>query len=66
MNIWAELVSGRRSKASHNRLDATTADRTIAISRERYADFDPTLACEKLAECHGVMLGTGNRAALDA
>ena len=50
------LVSGRRSKPSNNRLDAVTADRAISIIRDRYADFGPTLACEKLAECHGVVL----------
>jgi hypothetical protein len=26
------------------------------IIRERYADFGPTLACEKLRECHGIRL----------
>ncbi|GLZ23325.1 transposase [Burkholderia plantarii] len=50
------LVSGRRSKPSNNRLDAVTADRAISIIRERYADFGPTLACEKLYECHGIRL----------
>jgi hypothetical protein len=49
-------VSGRRSKPSNNRLDAVTADRAISITRERYADFGPTLACEKLYECHGIRL----------
>ena len=28
----------------------------LAIIRERYADFGPTLACEKLRECHGIRL----------
>jgi hypothetical protein len=28
----------------------------LAIIRERYADFGPTLACEKLYECHGIRL----------
>lgn len=32
------------------------ADRVLAILRERYADFGPTLACEKLYECHGIRL----------
>ncbi|MEI6003485.1 ISNCY family transposase [Paraburkholderia bengalensis] len=50
------LVSGRRSKPSNNRLDAVTADRAISIIRECYADFGPTLACEKLYECHGIRL----------
>ena len=50
------LVSRRRSKPSNNRLDAVTAGRAISIIRERYADFGPTLACEKLYECHGMRL----------
>ncbi|MFP3647628.1 ISNCY family transposase [Paraburkholderia sp. SIMBA_054] len=50
------LVSRRRSKPSNNRLDAVTADRAITIIRDRYADFGPTLACEKLYECHGIRL----------
>lgn len=52
----AGLVSGRCAKPSNNRLDAGTAARAIAIIRERYADFGPTVACEKLRECHGVPL----------
>jgi transposase len=50
------LVSRRRSKPSNNRLDAVTATRALSIIRERYADFGPTLACEKLYECHGILL----------
>jgi len=50
------LVSRRRTKPSNNRLDATIANRALTIIRERYADFGPTLACEKLRECHGIRL----------
>ena len=50
------LVSQRRSKPSNNRLDRVTVDRALSIVRERYADFGPTLACEKLRECHGIRL----------
>ncbi|MEX3694263.1 ISNCY family transposase [Paraburkholderia sp. BR14263] len=50
------LVSRRRSRPSNNRLDRVTADRALSIVRERYADFGPTLACEKLRECHGIQL----------
>jgi hypothetical protein len=62
------LVSRRRSKPSNNRLDAMTADRAISIIRDRYADFGPTLACEKLYECHGVRLAkeTVRRLMMDA
>lgn len=50
------LVSQRRAKPSNNRLDSMTADRVLSIIRDRYADFGPTLACEKLWECHGPQL----------
>lgn len=29
---------------------------TLSLIRERYADFGPTLACEKLWECHGLQV----------
>jgi Winged helix-turn helix len=47
------LVSHRRAKSSNNRLDAATANPALVIIRDRYADFGPTLACEKLDECRG-------------
>ncbi|SDG42292.1 Helix-turn-helix domain-containing protein [Paraburkholderia phenazinium] len=50
------LVSRRREHASNHQLPAGVANRALAIIRERYADFGPTLACEKLAECHGLKL----------
>ncbi|MFM0223090.1 ISNCY family transposase [Paraburkholderia dipogonis] len=50
------LVSRRCSKPSNNRLDSVKADRALSIIRDCYADFGPTLACEKLWECHGIRL----------
>lgn len=50
------LVSQRRAKPSNNRLDPVTADRALSIIGDRYADFGPTLACEKLSECHDIRL----------
>jgi hypothetical protein len=38
-------------------LPAGLADRAIALIRQFYADFGPTLAAEKLRERHGVVLG---------
>jgi len=52
----AGLVSRRRSMPSNNRLDSAKADQALSIIRDRYADFGPTLACEKLYECHGIRL----------
>lgn len=50
------LVSRQRGKPSHHQLRDGLAERALAQIRERYADFGPTLACEKLRECHGLHL----------
>jgi transposase len=50
------LVSRQRGKPSHNQLPQGLAGRALSLIRERYADFGPTLACEKLLECHGLHL----------
>jgi transposase len=54
----AGLVSGKRGKPSNRELPIDLRARAMALVRERYADFGPTLACEKLAECHGIRLAT--------
>ncbi|OXC71749.1 ISNCY family transposase [Caballeronia sordidicola] len=50
------LVSGRRGQPSNHELPIDVRVRAMALVRERYADFGPTLACEKLRECHGTTL----------
>ncbi|KVR13393.1 integrase [Burkholderia ubonensis] len=52
----AGLVSRKRGQSSNHQLPEDLAHRALAIIRERYADFGPTLACEKLHECHGIRL----------
>jgi transposase len=52
----AGLVSGRRGQPGNRELPIDLRARAMALVRERYADFGPTLACEKLRECHGVEL----------
>jgi transposase len=52
----AGLVSHRRGSPSNHQLPADFARRALSLIRERYADFGPTLACEKLRECHGLTL----------
>src|ERR1700759_4154280 len=47
------LLSKRRGKPSNRRLPAEVRTLALSIVRERYADFGPTLAAEKLAEHHG-------------
>jgi hypothetical protein len=48
----ASLVSKRRGKPSNNRLPAEIRELALSLVRERYRDFGPTLAAEKLAQ-HG-------------
>jgi len=50
------LVSQRRGKPSHNRLDAGIAQQALDLIKERYPDFGPTLAHEKLTEVHHLQL----------
>ncbi|WP_186193071.1 ISNCY family transposase, partial [Burkholderia gladioli] len=52
----AGLVSGKRGRPGNHQLADGVARRSLAIIRERYADFGPTLACEKLRERHGIGL----------
>jgi hypothetical protein len=49
----ASLLSKRRGKPSNHRLAAEVRSLALSIVRERYADFGPTFAAEKLAELHG-------------
>src|SRR5882672_4180846 len=50
------LVSRRRGRPSNRRYPAALRSEVIGIVRERYCDFGPTLAAEKLAELHGIHL----------
>lgn len=50
------MTSRRRGKASNHQLPQGLAAYALNIIRERYNDFGPTLACEKLSEVHGVHL----------
>ena len=54
------MADRRRGKPSNYQLPAGLAERAVQIIRERYSDFGPTLACEKLAELHGVTLSKGH------
>lgn len=50
------LVNRRRGQPGNRQLMPGLAERALRIIRERYADFGPTLACEKLAEVHDLYL----------
>src|SRR5277367_6750476 len=46
------IANQRRGRPSNNRLPDEVRDHAIALVRELYSDFGPTLAAEKLAERH--------------
>lgn len=50
------LISKKRGKPSNHRLSPGLCEEALRLVRERYADFGPTLACEKLREEHGLQL----------
>jgi len=52
----AGLVSAKCGRPSNNQLNDGVASRAVALIRQRYPDFGPTLACEKLRELHGMSL----------
>ena len=51
------LVSRRRGRPSNRRFPDEVREAALATIRERYADFGPTLAAEKLAETYDLKLG---------
>jgi hypothetical protein len=48
----ASLISKRRGQPGNNRLPQPVRDLVMTLIKERYADFGPTLAAEKLLEVH--------------
>jgi len=62
------LISRARNRPGNRRLDAGLETEVTRILRARYADFGPTLAAEKLAERHQIVLAkeTVRRIQVDA
>jgi DNA-binding MarR family transcriptional regulator len=54
----AGLASRKRGRPSNRRLPEALLDEALRLVRERYPDFGPTFANEKLREIHGLQLGT--------
>ena len=50
------LVSQKRGRVSNRRLPSELRERTLRLVQSCYSDFGPTLAAEKLRECHGVIV----------
>jgi hypothetical protein len=57
------LVHQLRGRASNRRLGQEVRDRVVKLHQEKYRDFGPTLACEKLAEA-GLVLSPDTLTAL--
>ena len=51
------LISKRRGRPSNRLKPEALRTKVLEIIRERYGDFGPTLAAEKLGELHGIVLG---------
>jgi transposase len=52
----AGLVNKSRGKPSHNQLSEAVKQQALDLILERYRDFGPTLATEKLVEKHGIKI----------
>jgi hypothetical protein len=52
----AGLVHGNCGKKSNNRLPENVRETAVRAYRERYSDFGPTFAAEKLAEAEGIYI----------
>lgn len=50
------IVNKSRGRPSNHRLSEETKDRVISLYKEKYSDFGPTLATEKLLELDGIRL----------
>ena len=60
------LASKRRGKPSNRKLPDDLRASAVERVRERYADFGPTLAAEKLREVHGLFGVCGDLTQVDA
>jgi hypothetical protein len=50
------LVHGLRGRPGNRCLAMEVAERAVKLQQEKYGDFGPTLACEKLASEHGLVM----------
>ena len=50
------IVSRKRGRIGNRQLATGLANEALTLIRDRYADFGPTLACEKLREAHGLVI----------
>jgi len=50
------LIHGNRGRPSNRATDKETSDHAIALIKEKYSDFGPTLASEMLDENHSIVI----------
>jgi len=50
------LIHKSRGKASHHQMSEEVKQQALDLILERYRDFGPTLAAEKLVEVHGIII----------
>jgi hypothetical protein len=50
------IIHRLRGQPSNHRLDPEQVEKALELVRARYADFGPTLACEKLWKAHAVQI----------
>lgn len=50
------LLHRNQGKASGNAYDPGIREAALRVYQERYGDFGPTFAAEKLGECHGIII----------
>lgn len=53
------LISKKRGKASNHRLSDGLKELVLSIIKERYSDFAPTFAHEKIVEVHNIKISIG-------
>ena len=51
------IAHGNRERVSHRRMSKSLEERIAGIIEEKYPDFGPTLASEKLLERNGINVG---------
>src|SRR5215469_12949320 len=52
----AGLIHGNYGKRSNNRTEASILEKAVELYRQKYNDFGPTFAAEKLAETDGIRI----------
>jgi transposase len=52
------FIHGNTGKQSNRRISEKLREKAVSVYREKYGDFGPTFAAEKLKEVEGITVGT--------